>query len=170
MVPLGGRQGQAWGSPGGAVVNGVISPDGRVTVRAMTPHGTMWPYGNAATWKGHNMARLRVARAVSDWAENLPPSFTACRDMGHNWLPFTASWDSQGRHYVRTLVCSRCTAERSQHISQTGHIISGNSYRYPDGYQAPAGMGHIDGPAKDELRLLSTLRMVDEASPKAKGA
>lgn len=108
------------------------------------------------------MPKLRkLTREVMAWGEELPDAYLSCRDLGHTWRPFTASWDSQERAYRRVLQCSRCTTERTQWVSSSGHIAHGNSYNYPEGYTAPGGWGRMDGQARDALRLQSVLRMVE---------
>jgi hypothetical protein len=115
--------------------------------------------------------RTKITRIYAAWGEELPDSYLQCRDLGHLWRPYTASWESQERAYRRVLVCTRCTTERTQWVSANGHISHGNAYAYPDGYSAPAGTGRMDGGARDALRLQSVLRMV-EAAPdeRSKGA
>lgn len=98
-------------------------------------------------------------QAVADWSSDLPDSYILCRDMGHTWRPFRAVYNSEYNCYDRTLRCGRCKTERSQSISTDGLILSG-TYDYPDGYQAPAGTGRIDGNGRGALRLESTLRVI----------
>lgn len=100
-------------------------------------------------------------KAVRAWAEDLPDAFIMCRDMGHTWRPYRASWNPQERGYDRVLRCGRCKTERKQLISESG-LIERGSYDYPDGYSAPAGTGHIDGNGRGALRLESTLRLISK--------
>jgi hypothetical protein len=96
---------------------------------------------------------------VAAWSESLPDRFIQCRDMGHTWRPFQASWDAEERCYRRVLKCSRCRTERVQLIGASGLILSGH-YDYPDGYTAPAGTGRMDSDGRSALRLESVLRLV----------
>lgn len=98
-------------------------------------------------------------REVAAWADELPDKFLTCRDMGHQWRPHSARWDSKERAYVRVLRCGRCKTDRVQVIDAYGGIVSG-SYDYPDGYTAPSGTGRINGDGRSALRLTSTLRLV----------
>lgn len=96
---------------------------------------------------------------VASWAEGLPESFAMCRDMGHTWRPHTARYDSELYSYTRVLRCPRCRTEREQTLGGTGLILS-NRYIYPDGYQTPAGSGHIDQAGRGLIRLASTMRQL----------
>lgn len=98
-------------------------------------------------------------KVVAAWSEDLPDSFIMCRDMGHTWRPFRARFSSDANGYERVLRCGRCKTERSQTISMSGLILSG-AYTYPEGYQAPAGTGRIDGNGRGALRLESTMRLI----------
>jgi len=82
-----------------------------------------------------------------------------CRDMGHTWRPYKAKYLSDENAYERILRCGRCKTERAQTLSMSGLILTGH-YDYPDGYQAPAGTGRIDGEGRGYLRLESTLRII----------
>lgn len=116
----------------------------------------------------------KATRAIADWGDALPDSFLQCRDLGHLWRPYTARWHPSERAYSRVLQCQRCTTQRTQWVSASGHIAHGNAYTYPEGYTAPKGTGHINGAARDALRLASVLRMVetlgDEDTQQRKGA
>lgn len=119
------------------------------------------------------MARkTKVTRAYAEWGEDLPESYLQCRDMGHVWRPYVASWEPAERAYRRVLHCPRCGTERTQWISASGHIAHGNAYAYPEGYSAPAGYGRMDGGARDAIRLASVLRFVEstDAADESKGA
>ena len=113
--------------------------------------------------------RTKLTRAIAAWGDELPDAFLMCRDMGHQWRPFTAQWHSSERAYSRTLACARCSTQRTQWVSASGHIAHGNHYDYPEGYTAPAGTGRMDGAARDALRLASVLRMFDQLD-EARGA
>lgn len=102
---------------------------------------------------------VATAKDVKAWADDLPDTFIACRDMGHTWRPFRAWYDPEERGYQRVLRCGRCKTERRQLISESGAILTGG-YDYPEGYTAPAGTGRIDGEGRAALRLESTLRVI----------
>lgn len=105
--------------------------------------------------------------AVSSWAADLPDSYLQCRDFGHTWRPFRASYDAAENGYRRIMRCGRCKAQRSQLLGLDGSIRSG-AYDYADGYTKPAGTGVLDQGGRGTLRLESTLRLIgkDEQASK----
>lgn len=96
-------------------------------------------------------------RDVGLWAAALTDAALLCRDVGHYWRPFTASWERESRSYHRVLRCGRCRTERHQLLDSRGHPVSGH-YVYPEGYLAPAGTGRLVGDERDTLRLESVVR------------
>src|SRR5215471_10336451 len=104
--------------------------------------------------------------AVTAWAEELPSRFLACRDHGHAWSPYLASYVASSRQYRRTLRCHRCKTERTQMISQAGQIESG-FYSYPDGYAMPPGAGGYTQAARNLCHLTSVVRLVESEQRKA---
>lgn len=96
------------------------------------------------------------AGEVADFAQALPISHLLCREMGHNWKPWVAHWNSENRYYERALRCTRCRTERWQTLSSTGAVLGGH-YKYPDGY-VHEGLGRIVGEGRDALRLESITR------------
>lgn len=95
---------------------------------------------------------------VHEFAEMLPERFLYCREMGHNWRPYSAGSYKDGG-FERILRCTRCRTRRVQVINNRGVIIR-NKYEYSDGYQAPKGMGQIVGEGRGVLRLESIKRIV----------
>lgn len=93
---------------------------------------------------------------VQAFAESLPERFLYCREMGHNWRPFSAGRYQDGG-FERILRCTRCRTQRIQGISSRGFIIS-SRYVHPDGYLVK-GMGHIWGEGRGILRLESIKRI-----------
>lgn len=73
--------------------------------------------------------------SIESFAHGLTESFLACRELGHVWQPFTASYDKGSGAIDRKLRCRRCKTERVQVITMSGHVLS-NHYRYSNGYQA----------------------------------
>jgi len=106
------------------------------------------------------MARRRAAPKsdAQEFAEGLPTAFLQCRDYGHSWRPYTASWSSEQACWERALKCIRCTAERTQRLSRSGEILRGH-YVYPEGYLHAPGLGRLTGQDRDALRLESTVRV-----------
>lgn len=100
-------------------------------------------------------------RTVARWSHDLSDEFLLCRDIGHQWRPFTARFVPALNAYQRTLRCGRCTTERRQTVSLTGEISSGG-YAYAEGYVAPRGQGRLTGRARGALRLESIGRLIGE--------
>lgn len=94
---------------------------------------------------------------VQEFAEGLPEKFLYCREMGHNWRPYTAGRFKDGG-FERVLRCSRCRTRRVQEISNKGVIVK-NQYVHPEGYLSK-GMGRIVGEGRGVLRLESIKRIV----------
>lgn len=101
---------------------------------------------------------------VEDWAHGLPESFLYCREMGHNWLPYTAGRYKDGG-FERVLRCGRCKTRKRQEISARG-LLLGTRYEHPDGYLTH-GMGPIVGEERGVLRLESMQRIVRKTEQKS---
>lgn len=107
--------------------------------------------------------------SVETFAATLPEGYLACRELGHTWRPWRATWDAATRAYERELRCPRCKTERRQLVSATGHAIT-NSYRYPEGYQAKH-VAHEVRVSRDVFRLEALTRYLsDDAKPAARRA
>lgn len=108
---------------------------------------------------------------VAEWAKDLPETFLYCREMGHNWLPYSAGRYKDGG-FERTLRCSRCRTRKTQQITSRG-LLMGTRYDHPDGYLTH-GLGAIVGEERGLLRLESMTRIVakvksvEPGQPKAK--
>jgi hypothetical protein len=98
---------------------------------------------------------------VASFAAGLRKTHLLCRELGHNWLPFTVRL-ADGGGYDRVLRCSRCRTERWQLLTAFGGIVS-NQYKYPEGY-TNQGHGRIVGEGRDMLRLESVTRLLGEAN------
>lgn len=98
---------------------------------------------------------------VKDWAVTLDEPHLLCRDLGHLWKPFRASFNLTERAYERTLRCSRCKTERSQTLSQVGAVLK-NNYDYPEGYLVPK-LGRLAGESRNMVRLESVSRAIEAA-------
>ena len=94
---------------------------------------------------------------VRDFAESLPERFLYCREMGHNWKPFSAGRYQDGG-FERVLRCTRCRCKRFQTIDSRG-LIYKSHYEHPEGYLTK-GIGHIVGEGRGVLRLESIKRIV----------
>jgi hypothetical protein len=94
---------------------------------------------------------------VREFAQSLPERFLYCREMGHNWKPFSAGRYKDGG-FERVLRCTRCRCRRIQSISSRG-LITASHYEHPEGYLLK-GMGHIWGEGRGVLRLESIARIV----------
>ena len=90
------------------------------------------------------------------YAADLPDNYLACRDYGHQWLPYTASWSGELLCWEQTLRCGRCTTTRVRRLARTGAILGGH-YAYPDGYLHEHG-GRLSTADRDLLRLETLAR------------
>lgn len=94
---------------------------------------------------------------VIAFAHGLPERFLYCREMGHNWRPFSAGRHKDGG-FERVLRCTRCKTKRFQGIDSRGLILA-SRYEHPDGYLTE-GLGRIVGEGRGALRLESIKRIV----------
>jgi hypothetical protein len=64
----------------------------------------------------------------------LPPDYeyAACRTFGHAWNARTERADGGG--WLLILRCSRCTMERTDHVTPTGGRLIDRRYKQPEGY------------------------------------
>jgi hypothetical protein len=115
------------------------------------------------------MARSRPAQRqslrapeLSSWAEGLPERFLACRDFGHSWRSYSATFSRAERQYRRELHCSRCRTGKVQWLTITGHVES-THYVYPDGYNRPAASGAYDASVRDLIRLTHLTNALETA-------
>lgn len=97
------------------------------------------------------------ADSVAEFAESLPERFLYCREMGHNWRPFSAGRHKDGG-FERVLRCTRCKTRRVQTINDRG-IVLASRYEHPEGYLSH-GLGRIVGEGRGVLRLESIKRIV----------
>jgi hypothetical protein len=100
---------------------------------------------------------------VRQFAAELSTAFLLCRELQHNWKPFTAFWDEEHHHYARSIRCVRCRTKKVQRLSSSGAVLSSH-YEYADGYLAEH-LGRIVGEARDSLRLESLMRSLDGRAP-----
>jgi hypothetical protein len=118
------------------------------------------------------MARARKLKAVEEdyaielgrieeFAEELPDKYLHCRELGHNWRPFTAGSHPDGG-FERVLRCTRCRCRRVQELTSRGAVVT-NKYIHPEGYLSK-GHGRIVGEGRDMLRLVSLKRLVGSES------
>jgi len=100
---------------------------------------------------------------VRAFAAELSTAFLLCRELQHNWKPFTAHWDEEHHNYVRSIRCVRCRTKRVQRLASSGAVLSSH-YEYVDGYLSKH-IGRIVGEARDSLRLESVIRSLDGHGP-----
>lgn len=98
---------------------------------------------------------------VREFAASLPERYLHCREMGHNWRPFSAGRYKDGG-FERVLRCTRCRTKRRQGIDGRGMIMA-SSYEHPPGYLSD-GMGRIVGEGRGALRLESIQRIAATGS------
>ncbi|RDT52516.1 hypothetical protein DXF87_26035, partial [Enterobacter roggenkampii] len=84
---------------------------------------------------GSNRRRIDVT-SIKTWANAQPVEFMDCRDIGHNWISYTARRISTG--FERVLYCASCGAAKRQDLSKTG-LIERTTITYPKGYARPTG-------------------------------
>jgi len=108
-------------------------------------------------------------RDVQEWAQELPDKFLECRDFGHSWRAHAVRFDGEYNSYERTLRCARCRSERHEALSLSGSKSS-RGYRYPDGYTAPRGTGHLVLADRDALRIEAVTRQVNDPTLLKRGA
>lgn len=94
---------------------------------------------------------------VRSFAASLPERFLYCREMGHNWKPYSAGRFKDGG-FERVLRCTRCRTRRVQEINHHG-LITRSRYEHPEGYLSE-GLGRIVGEGRGALRLESIKRIV----------
>ena len=82
-----------------------------------------------------------------------------CRDFGHSWRPYDVQVVPQRRHYVETLLCTRCKTARRRLIDFDGAQL-GSGYVYADGYLIH-GMGRLTGDDRNGLRLAALRSVMD---------
>lgn len=106
------------------------------------------------------MADRRRLRAVKQATAEIAPEHLACRDFGHAWAPFTASWSSAERAYFVQLRCGRCATLRARVIDRQGALVA-NHYTYADGYLVK-GLGRLTGGDRDAVRLASIQQLLNK--------
>lgn len=120
-------------------------------VRSAQSNGIVTPANN------REPVRFATLGEVEDFAHELPEEFLACREMGHRWLPRTASQNNDGTFH-REMRCPRCKTRKQQEISQRGEILA-TQYKHPEGY-LHQGLGRIAGDGRGVLRLESIKRTI----------
>jgi hypothetical protein len=100
------------------------------------------------------------ADEVRDFAETLPERFLHCRELNHNWRPYTVGSHPDGG-YERVLRCTRCRTRKIQSLTTSGALMGGVKYIHPPGY-LHEGFGRIVGEGRDALRLESIKRIVSK--------
>lgn len=94
---------------------------------------------------------------VEAFAQGLPERYLHCREMNHNWRPFTVGRYRDGG-WERVLRCVRCKCKKVQHLDAAGMIVGTAKYEHPKGY-LHEGMGRIVGEGRGVLRLESIARI-----------
>jgi hypothetical protein len=98
---------------------------------------------------------------VEEFAASLPERYLHCREMNHNWRPFTVGSFKDGG-FERVLRCTRCRTRKTQHLDSRGMIVGSAKYEHPEGY-LHQGMGRIVGEGRGLLRLESIRRIAAKA-------
>lgn len=99
------------------------------------------------------------------FAQSLGSKQLHCRELGHNWRPWTVAFDRVSRSYDRTLRCSNCHTTRVQVLDARGHVVS-NRYVYPDNYLTKGRVerGTLN---RDVFRVESIVRWLNAHDQKA---
>lgn len=96
----------------------------------------------------------------ADWAASLEGHLLHCRELGHSWDGYTASYDAKSRSYDRTLKCASCGTERRQILDSRGEVLK-NGYGYVPGYLAKGQFDHVGHKVpRSTFRLVALQRMV----------
>ena len=95
----------------------------------------------------------RDRNAVTAFAAALPSAYLECRDYGHAWSAYTASWVPKSREWHRVLVCMRCQGRRVEHLAGATAVKTKRHYEMPADYFAPPGLGPLDAEGRALLRL-----------------
>lgn len=148
----------------------MLQIDSRRAVEQTRAHSATVPLPSSACPEGLILAtkkrRVPSQRSYADradvekFAHGLKDSHLQCRELGHNWRPFTAALNTVEHYYERVLRCTRCRTERWQIITTDGDVLS-SQYKYAKGYQAE-GLGRIVQDGRSALRLESILRVIQE--------
>lgn len=101
------------------------------------------------------------AHEVQAAIESMDPTTVLCRDIRHNYKPWTARWIPQDRQYESALKCSNCGTVRIRRISERGALLA-SSYEYADGYLVK-GLGRLEENDRNAIRLRSLLGMIEDA-------
>ena len=112
--------------------------------------------------------RRRTAKSLLSALEALSDEALQCRDFGHSWRPYTATWMASRKQYDERLMCMRCKTVRSRLLDQWGQQLA-NHYSYADGYQIK-GQGRLTGEDRDAVRLAGVqllLALEQQSKPKA---
>lgn len=99
-----------------------------------------------------------MAGELSNWISTTKIDSLLCRDLGHNWEPYTAK--QVGKGYERVLYCHTCGALKSQSLDKTGLILS-TRISYPDGYLLPKGLPRMTREDKGLVRIATILKGAD---------
>lgn len=94
-----------------------------------------------------------------DWATSLEPNLLHCRELGHSWDAYTASYDNSTHTYDRTLRCSSCTSERRQVLDSSGEVVK-NGYAYVPGYLAKGQLDSVGHKVPRAVFRLAALERV----------
>lgn len=97
---------------------------------------------------------LKLAE-IELFADKLPDEYLRCRELGHNWVPHTAT--RYRNAIVRSLRCTRCKTRKRHTLDSRGMIQGGTTYSHPEGY-LHEGYGQITGEGRGILRITSVLR------------
>lgn len=101
--------------------------------------------------------KLEIDTKTEEWASGMDGNLLHCRELGHSWDHYTASYDAKSKSYDRILRCSSCETERHQILDSTGEVVR-NGYHYPVGYLAKGHVGYVGGSIPRRTFRLAALK------------
>ena len=115
------------------------------------------------------MAARKEQPTISEetFAEGLASNLLHCRELGHSWSAYTATYDNKTRTYDRVLMCDSCLTSRHQVLDSTGEVVN-NGYKYAEGYLAKnveTHEGRVRVPRR-VFRLTAVQRVVTPTAPR----
>lgn len=87
-----------------------------------------------------------MSQSPDEWIKTLDEAMLHCRELGHSWGNYTASYEKKTRCYHRVLICITCGTERTQVLDSRGEVLQ-NKYAYIEGYLAK-GVVNDEGNAR----------------------
>ena len=100
-----------------------------------------------------------ITDEADEWAGGMESHLLHCRELGHSWSSYTASYDNKFRTYDRTLICDSCGTERRQVLDSSGEVVK-NGYHYVEGYLAKGQFDYAGHKVPRRVFRLAALQRV----------